>query len=150
LKTFLTQTTPVVPLTPDPPIMCFWKWIGWKDYEVPKNRNLESVSAKKLIFLSPSAILPAVCTRWAHPRLASQRKKIPSPSPARKPPPHDADPSHPHTSSPAAAQAPQHLRSPPRLQTGHNKRRRENLELDLHVSSAQHPIHGQRQARRQR
>jgi hypothetical protein len=27
----------------------FWKWIGWKDYEVPKNRNLQSVSAKNVI-----------------------------------------------------------------------------------------------------
>jgi hypothetical protein len=53
LKTFLTQIGPVLPLTPDPPVKCFWKWIGWKVYEVPKNRNLGSISAKKLIILLP-------------------------------------------------------------------------------------------------
>jgi hypothetical protein len=38
----------------------FLKWIGWKNYEVLKNCNLESVSAKiKLIFSHQSAILPA-------------------------------------------------------------------------------------------
>jgi hypothetical protein len=47
LKTFLNQIGSTVPLTSDPPVICFWKWIGWKDYEVPKNRNLESISAKK-------------------------------------------------------------------------------------------------------
>jgi hypothetical protein len=46
LKIFLTQIGPALPLTPDAPVICFWKWIGWKDYKVPKNRNLESVSAK--------------------------------------------------------------------------------------------------------
>jgi hypothetical protein len=59
LKTFLTQIRSVLPLTPDPPIICLWKWIGWKDYEVPKNRNLESVSAKNVILLSPTACVPA-------------------------------------------------------------------------------------------
>jgi hypothetical protein len=47
LKIFLTQIRFVLPLTPIPPVICFWKWIRWKDYEVPKNRNFESVSAKK-------------------------------------------------------------------------------------------------------
>jgi hypothetical protein len=59
LKTFLTQIGPTLPLTSDPPVICFWKWIGWKDYEVPKNRNLESVSAKKIILFSPMPTLPA-------------------------------------------------------------------------------------------
>jgi hypothetical protein len=58
LKTFLTQIGFVLPLTPDPPVICFWKWIRWKDYEVPKNRNLESVSAKKIILFSPGPTLP--------------------------------------------------------------------------------------------
>jgi hypothetical protein len=52
LKTFLTQIGSALPLTPDPPVICFWKWIGWKDYEVPKNRNLESISAKNVIFFT--------------------------------------------------------------------------------------------------
>jgi hypothetical protein len=50
LKIFLTQIGPALALTSDPPTICFWKWIGWKDYEVPKNRNLESVSAKNEFF----------------------------------------------------------------------------------------------------
>jgi hypothetical protein len=36
LKTFLTQIGPALSLTLDPPVICFWKWIGWKDYEVTK------------------------------------------------------------------------------------------------------------------
>jgi hypothetical protein len=35
LKTYLTQIGPVLLLTADPPVICFWKWIRWKDYEVP-------------------------------------------------------------------------------------------------------------------
>jgi hypothetical protein len=58
LKTFLTQIGPTLPLTLDPPIICFWKWIGWKDYEVQK-RNLESVSAKNYNLFSPCACIPA-------------------------------------------------------------------------------------------
>jgi hypothetical protein len=57
LKTFLTQIGPTLPLTLDPPIICFWKWIGWKDYEVQK-RNLESVSAKNYNLFSPCACIP--------------------------------------------------------------------------------------------
>jgi hypothetical protein len=52
LKTFLTQFGLILPLTPDPPVVCFWKWIKWKDYKVQKNRNLESVSAKNEFFLT--------------------------------------------------------------------------------------------------
>jgi hypothetical protein len=62
LKAFLTQTGPVLPLTSDPPVTCFWKWIGWKDYEVPKNRNLKSVSAKNEIFSHRVRSLPMSCT----------------------------------------------------------------------------------------
>jgi hypothetical protein len=64
LKTFLTQITLALPLTPDPPVVSFWKWIWWKDYEVPKNRNLERVSAKNKLFFSPTCTLTAGCTRW--------------------------------------------------------------------------------------
>jgi hypothetical protein len=64
LKTFLTQIGPALPLTSDQPVISFWKWIGWKNYEVPKNRNLESVSAKNKLFFSPTCTLPAGCTRW--------------------------------------------------------------------------------------
>jgi hypothetical protein len=60
LKTFLTQIGLTLLLTSDPPVICFCKWIGWKDYEVPKNRNLESVSAKNVIFFSPMSVIPAV------------------------------------------------------------------------------------------
>jgi hypothetical protein len=69
LKTFLTQIGPTLPLTPDPPVICFFsKWIGWKDYEVPNNHNLKSVCAEKLIFHSPTLCIPAPSTRcrWAH------------------------------------------------------------------------------------
>jgi hypothetical protein len=58
LKTFLTQIGPALPLTPNPPVICFWNWIGWKDYEVSKNHNLESVSAKNVMFFSPTPHLP--------------------------------------------------------------------------------------------
>jgi hypothetical protein len=67
LKTFLTQFGSALPLTPDPPVIYFWKWIGWKDYEVPENRNLESVSTKNIILLSPTRRIPAPDTRRAHP-----------------------------------------------------------------------------------
>jgi hypothetical protein len=59
LKTFLTQIRPTLPLILDLPVMCFWKWIGWKDYDVPKNRNLGSVSAKNEYFFSPVSPIPA-------------------------------------------------------------------------------------------
>jgi hypothetical protein len=80
LKTFLTQTGSTLPLTSDPPVICFWKWIGWKDYEVPKNRNLESVSVKSELFFSPTRCIPTLCTHLG-PLFPSPRgKKIPSPS----------------------------------------------------------------------
>jgi hypothetical protein len=62
LKTFLTQIGSTLPLTSDPPVICFWKWIGWKDYEVPKNHNLESVSVKNELFFSPTRCTPTLCT----------------------------------------------------------------------------------------
>jgi hypothetical protein len=62
LKIFLTQTGPTVPLTPYPRIICFWEWIEWKDYKVPKNRNLESVLQKRAFF-SPTPSIPACGTR---------------------------------------------------------------------------------------
>jgi hypothetical protein len=68
LRTFLTQIGPAVPLTSDPPVVCFWEWIGWKDYEVPRIRNLESVSAKILIFFHHEVALPAaVPTQQSYP-----------------------------------------------------------------------------------
>jgi hypothetical protein len=75
LKTFLTQIGFILPLTPDPPVICFWKWIRWKDYELPKNRNLENVSAKNEIFFSPTPQVPTLCTRRSRvslPRLCPQ------------------------------------------------------------------------------
>jgi hypothetical protein len=66
-KTFLTQIGLTLPLTTDPPVIYFWKWIGWKDYEVPKNRNFESISGKNELFFSPRSLLPAPRTQfWAH------------------------------------------------------------------------------------
>jgi hypothetical protein len=65
LKTFVTQIEPALPLTSDPPVKCFWNWIRWKYYEVPKDRNLESVSAKNRTFFSPTALLPTL-PRQAH------------------------------------------------------------------------------------
>jgi hypothetical protein len=55
LKTFFTQIGPALPLNSDPLVICFWNWIRWKDYEVPKNRNLESVSTKNDFFLTHPA-----------------------------------------------------------------------------------------------
>jgi hypothetical protein len=83
LKIFLTQIGPVFPLTSDPPVICFWKWIGWKDGEWPKNRNLESVSAKKRNFFShpTRAYRPCVPTLGPparHPPTSSQRWATPA------------------------------------------------------------------------
>jgi hypothetical protein len=68
----------------------FWKWIRCKDYKVPKNRNLESVYAKKGYFFSPSPAIHACGIRWAHPSRPRSVKKFPFPavetSPARRSP----------------------------------------------------------------
>jgi hypothetical protein len=78
LKIFLTQTGPTVPLTPYPRIICFWEWIEWKDYKVPKNRNLESVLQKRAFF-SPTPSIPACGTRvgptYSTPRTPRLSKK---------------------------------------------------------------------------
>jgi hypothetical protein len=76
LKTSVTRIGSTVLLMPDPPVICFWKWIGWKNYELPKNRNLESVSAKKLILFSLMPNLPA-CVYPPGP-LYSENKSLPS------------------------------------------------------------------------
>jgi hypothetical protein len=116
LKIFLTQIRPALPLTPDPPVICFWKWIRWKDYEVPKNCNLESVSAKNEILFSPRPCIPAhLYLRRAHTffPLGGDRPTLLSPSATRPPaaPPPTALP------LPAAAAVPEpwtrhSLRSP--------------------------------------
>jgi hypothetical protein len=97
LKTFLTQIGPALPLTPDPSVICFLKWIGWKDYEVPKNRNLKCVSTKIIMFLSPKGCLPTCCTHmWTHTHTnrpcfcthVAHRGRAPAPSaPTRAAPP---------------------------------------------------------------
>jgi hypothetical protein len=66
LETFFTQFGPALPLTPDPPVVWFWKWIRWKDYEAPKNHNLKSVSAKNEFFFHPPRVYPPTYTRRAH------------------------------------------------------------------------------------
>jgi hypothetical protein len=85
LKTFLTQIASTVPLTADPLVICFWEWIGWKDHEAPKNRNLRSVSAKIELFFSPTPCIPThPYSPWIHPtphshprpRRAYKKKKI--------------------------------------------------------------------------
>jgi hypothetical protein len=53
LKIFLTQIGPTVPLTSDPPVICFWEWIGWKDYEVPKNAIWRAFLPKRDDFSHP-------------------------------------------------------------------------------------------------
>jgi hypothetical protein len=88
LKTFLTQIGSTLPLTPDPLVICFWKWIWWKDYEVPKNHNLESVSAKNNFFSHRDLFYPPLRTRPPFPVLhhancsppsaVAERGKIPS------------------------------------------------------------------------
>jgi hypothetical protein len=34
---------------PGPTVVCFWKWIVWKDYEVPKNRNFDPLAPGNLL-----------------------------------------------------------------------------------------------------
>jgi hypothetical protein len=67
LKFFLTQFGSILPLTSDPPVIRFWKWIGSKDYEVPKNRNLNSVSGKNEKIFSPVACVPVPFTHRGPP-----------------------------------------------------------------------------------
>jgi hypothetical protein len=50
----------------DPPVICFWKWIGWKNYKRTKNRNLESVSTENELFFSPTTIIPASPLIFSH------------------------------------------------------------------------------------
>jgi hypothetical protein len=66
LKTFLTKIGSAIPRTSDPSVICFLKWIRWKDYEVPKNHNLESISAKNELFFSPTQHIPTLRTHRAH------------------------------------------------------------------------------------
>jgi hypothetical protein len=84
LKIFFTQFGLTLPLTLDPPVIFFMKWIRCKDYKVPKNRNLESVYAKKGYFFSPSPAIHACGIRWAHPSRPRSVKN--SPSPLSRPP----------------------------------------------------------------
>jgi hypothetical protein len=68
-------------LTPhDEPTFC--KWIWWKDYEVPKNRNLESVSAKNEFFSHLTYLYSPTCTcvgptRIVSPRRAGKKPTVP-------------------------------------------------------------------------
>jgi hypothetical protein len=87
LKTFLTQFKSTVPLTPDPPVICFWKWIGWKDYEVPKKRNLESVSDKNELFFSPTRCIPAFVPTLGPPKFRRAMATDPLPGGAATHPP---------------------------------------------------------------
>jgi hypothetical protein len=52
LKTFHTQFRPALPLTPDPPVICYWQWIGWKDYEVQKIANWRYFCQKRHTFFT--------------------------------------------------------------------------------------------------
>jgi hypothetical protein len=52
LKTFLTQIGPTLPLTPDPPVIRFWKGIRWKDYEVKKSQFEKRFCQKRKFFLT--------------------------------------------------------------------------------------------------
>jgi hypothetical protein len=68
LKTFLTKIASTVALTADPPVICFWEWIWCKYCDVPKNRNLGSVSAKIELFFSPTPCIPTHSyPPWTHP-----------------------------------------------------------------------------------
>jgi hypothetical protein len=106
LITFFTQIRPVLPLTLDPPVICFGKWIRWNDYGVPKNHNLKNVSAKNVILLSPTACLPAhlyplgpplaspFCKKFPFPAIntspvaiSSAATRLPASGPARRGPP---------------------------------------------------------------
>jgi hypothetical protein len=60
LKTFLTQFRSALPLTSDPPVICFWKWIGWKDYKVPKKVQFRERFCQKTEKNSPRPFLPAL------------------------------------------------------------------------------------------
>jgi hypothetical protein len=55
LKTFLTQIGSTVPLTPDPPVICFWKWIhGERTMEYQKIAIWRAFLQKR-IFSHPTA-----------------------------------------------------------------------------------------------
>jgi hypothetical protein len=83
LKTFLTQIRSVLLLTPDSPIICFWRWIGWKDYGVKKSQFGECFRQKRIVFLTTPAHTralyppdpPSATAQRTRP-LARDRKKI--------------------------------------------------------------------------
>jgi hypothetical protein len=102
---------PALPLTPDPPVTCFWEWITWKDYKVKKIAIWRVFVPKKIaLFSHPPRSYPPYAhasgprppSRWSRPRFAifpsgppwqgrGQRRRSTSPSPAarrrRVPPP---------------------------------------------------------------
>jgi hypothetical protein len=51
--------------------------IRWKDYEVPKNRNLESVSAKNDFFLTKPFVYPPPYPHLASPCPMYSRLDVP-------------------------------------------------------------------------
>jgi hypothetical protein len=57
-KTFLFQIGTALPLMTDPPVICFWKWIGWKDYEVPKKSQFRERFCQNDLLFSPTAGIP--------------------------------------------------------------------------------------------
>jgi hypothetical protein len=87
LKTFLTQIRPTLPLMSDPPIICFWKWIGWKEYKVKKIVIWRVFLPKPKFFSHPPNTYPPYVPVGptfafhvaAHPEL----KKKPSSTPPR-------------------------------------------------------------------
>jgi hypothetical protein len=73
LKTFLTQIGSTIPLTPDPPVICFWKWIhGERTMEYQKIAIWRAFLQKR-IFFSPHRTYPPArtsgptCTARPHP-----------------------------------------------------------------------------------
>jgi hypothetical protein len=63
LKTFLTQFAPALLLIPDPPVRLHDNQKRWNNH---RNHNLGSVSARNIIYLSPTTSLSTLHTRWAH------------------------------------------------------------------------------------
>jgi hypothetical protein len=55
----------ILPCRMLPPRM-FLEVARGKNYKVPKNRNLGSISVKIVMFFSPVPRVPDPCTRWAH------------------------------------------------------------------------------------
>jgi hypothetical protein len=77
LKTFLTQIRSALPFTSDPPVICFWKWIGCKDYKnTKKSQFAERFCQNHIIFVTTMSL----ATSYTHRLYGVRRQDCRSPS----------------------------------------------------------------------